>query len=109
VQTRDSGRRVLALPSQTAGLAQQYGLTREQTDRELWAIDPSGRLLSGAAAVNRVLAELGGGWSWLAGWYGLRPVRFVEDRAYRYVANHRAYFWFWTTTPACQEPGTQCE
>ena len=100
---------MLALPSQTPGLVQQFGLTRAQTDRELWAIEAGGGRFSGAAAVNRVLAELGGGWSWLAGLYRVGPLRWAEDRAYVWVAEHRSSMWFWTTTPECQQPGVRCE
>jgi 2-polyprenyl-6-methoxyphenol hydroxylase-like FAD-dependent oxidoreductase len=45
---------VLALPSQTPGLVEQYGLTRTHTDRELWSVDSSGTLFSGAADCYRV-------------------------------------------------------
>ena len=75
VQARDHAGRVLALPSQTLGLVEQYGLTRVQTDRELWAVDLNDGSFSGAAAVNRVLTELGTAWSWLAGAYRIAPIR----------------------------------
>jgi predicted DCC family thiol-disulfide oxidoreductase YuxK len=99
---------VLALPSQIPGLPERHGLTRAQTDRELWAIDPHGGMFAGAAAVNRVLAELGGAWSWLSGAYRFPLVRWAEDRGYRWVADHRSRFWFWSTTPECERPGSRC-
>ena len=34
---------------------------------------------SGAAAVNRVLGELGSGWVWLASAYRVAPIRWAED------------------------------
>jgi len=89
VRARDKAGRVLALPNQTPQLIQQYGLTREEVDREVWLIDTDGRKFSGAAAINRVLQEIGGVWSWLAGLYRLAPIRWIEDRVYRWVANHR--------------------
>ena len=109
MRARDRGRRVLALPSQTPGLVERHGLSRAQADRELWAVDANGTLFAGAAAVNRVLAELGGAWAWLAMAYRLGPIRRAEDRAYRWVAEHRSRFWFWTTTPECQQPGVPCD
>jgi predicted DCC family thiol-disulfide oxidoreductase YuxK len=108
VRAREQGGRVLALPSQTPGLVQQYGLTRAQTDRELWAVDSSGVACGGAAAVNRVLAALGGFWFWVAQAYRLAPIRWAEDWAYRWVADHRSRLWFWTTTPECDRPGAHC-
>jgi predicted DCC family thiol-disulfide oxidoreductase YuxK len=100
---------VLALPSQTPGLVEQYGLTRAQTDREVWAIEPSTGSFSGAAAVNRILAELSPTWAWLARAYRVAPFRWAEDRAYRWVADHRSRLGFWSTTPECEQPGAQCE
>jgi predicted DCC family thiol-disulfide oxidoreductase YuxK len=92
---------VLALPSQTPGLVERCGLTRAQADLAVWAVDPNHVAQSGAAAVNRVLAELGAPWSWLAGAYRVAPLRWAEDRAYQWVADHRARLWFWSTTPEC--------
>ena len=51
-----------ALPSQQTGLIERYGLTRDDVERYAWVIDPSGRRYRGAAAIGRVLRELGGGW-----------------------------------------------
>jgi predicted DCC family thiol-disulfide oxidoreductase YuxK len=91
---------VLALPSQTPGLVQQHGLTRAQTDRELWAVEPSGELFAGAAAVNRALAELGDAWRWLASSYRCGPIHSAEDRAYRWVAEHRSQLSKWVPSSA---------
>jgi len=109
VQARDRGGRVLVLRSQVPGLVEQYRLTRAQTDRALWVVDSSGSSFSGAGAVNRVLAELGGPWSCLAGVYRFAPIRWAEDRAYGWVADNRSRLWFWTTTPECDQPGARCE
>ena len=59
---RTAGGRLAARPSQEPGLIDRHGLTREDVDRFVWVIEPSGRRLRGAAAVARVLREMGGGW-----------------------------------------------
>jgi len=100
---------VLALPSQTAGLLAHYGLTRVQTDSELWAVDRTGASFSGGAAVNRVLTELGGFWFWIANLYRLTPIRWMEDWTYRPVADHRSDLRFWSTIPECDQPRVRCE
>jgi predicted DCC family thiol-disulfide oxidoreductase YuxK len=56
---------VSAKPSQEPGLIEGLGLTPAQVDRSVWVIEPDGRRLRGAAAVGRVLREMGGGWRWL--------------------------------------------
>jgi predicted DCC family thiol-disulfide oxidoreductase YuxK len=106
---RDRASRVLALPSQTPGLVERYGLTRAQADRELWVVDRTGGAWSGAAGVNRVFAELGPLWASIAGVYRLPLMRRIEDRAYRWVAEHRSRFRFWSTTPECERRPGLCE
>jgi predicted DCC family thiol-disulfide oxidoreductase YuxK len=64
--------RVSALPNQAPGLIERYGLTREDVDRYVWAIERSGRRYRGAAAIGRVLRELGDGWRVL-GWAAALP------------------------------------
>lgn len=82
---------MLVLPNQISDLADQYGLSREQVDREVWAVAPDGTRWSGAAAINRTFQELDGVWAWLAAIYRLAPVRWIEDRAYRWIAEHRPW------------------
>jgi predicted DCC family thiol-disulfide oxidoreductase YuxK len=58
---------VSALPNQEPGLAERLGLSRADVDRAVWVIEPGGRRFHGAAAVARVLREMGGGWRLLGG------------------------------------------
>jgi predicted DCC family thiol-disulfide oxidoreductase YuxK len=58
---------VSALPSQQPGLLDRYGLSRDDADRFVWVVEPSGRRRHGAAAAARVLREMGGGWRLLGG------------------------------------------
>ena len=74
-----------ASPNQEPGLIERLGLTRAQVDRAIWVIEPGGRRLRGAAAVGRVLREMGGGWRWLA-WLLWLP---GAGLAYAVVARHR--------------------
>jgi predicted DCC family thiol-disulfide oxidoreductase YuxK len=63
---------VSALPNQQPGLTERLGLTRDDVDRFVWTVEPSGRRFRGAAAIGRVLRELGGGWR-LLGWAAALP------------------------------------
>lgn len=100
---RDKAGRVLVLRNQIPNLIDQYGLSRAQVDREVWASlplwAPDGTMWSGAAAINRTLQELGGVWAWLAAIYQLPPFRWIEDRAYRWVAEHRTWLSRWFGAP----------
>ena len=100
---------MLAIPSQRRGVESAYELTREQLDGEAWAIDNDGRKFAGAAAMNRVLAELGPPWSWVARLYPFPPVRLAEQLGYRWFADHRPLFARWGVTPECDEAGADCE
>jgi predicted DCC family thiol-disulfide oxidoreductase YuxK len=91
VERRDRRGRVLVRANQEEGLVERLGLTREQVARASWAVEPGGRKLEGAAGINRVLRELGGGWGWFAVLYQLPLVRWVEDRYYARVARRRAW------------------
>jgi predicted DCC family thiol-disulfide oxidoreductase YuxK len=108
VRRRDRAGRVLAIANQKRGVLARYGITREEADRTAWAIDGEGRLV-GAAAVNRVWRELGGGWTALARVYQLRPVAIVEEGVYRWFARNRSAFHRFGVRPECDEPGSDCE
>jgi predicted DCC family thiol-disulfide oxidoreductase YuxK len=92
VEQRDRKDRVAVKPSQESGLTEALGLTRVEVGRAAWAVEPGGRKFEGAAAINRVLRELGGGWSLAASLYGVAPVRWVEDAYYRRVARRRSWW-----------------
>lgn len=92
VERRDRGRRVSVRAGQEVGLIESLGLAREEVGRAAWAVDAGGRKFEGAAAINRVLRELGGGWALLGWLYAVAPIRWVEDRYYRRVAKRRAWW-----------------
>jgi predicted DCC family thiol-disulfide oxidoreductase YuxK len=105
IRRRDRAGRVLAVPNQKPGALQRYGVTREEADRAAWTIEPDGRRLEGAAAVNRALAEVGGLPSALALLYRLPPIAAIQEAAYRWFAPRRSRFARLGVTPECDEPG----
>lgn len=108
LKARDSAGQITAQPSQAPGLRDAVRLTKAQTDGAVWVLDASGRRFSGAAAVNRALWELGGGWCLLACAYRVPPMRWAERRAYHWFAAHRGRFARLGVTPTCERPGVTC-
>src|ERR1700694_4566591 len=90
VRRRVPAGRVLAIANQKRGVLPRYGLTREEADRAAWTIERDGRRSQGAAAVNRVMREVGGPWSLLAAPYRLRPPAGLAGGVYRGFARVRA-------------------
>jgi len=108
VRRRDRAGRVLAIANQERGVLERYGVTRAEADRAAWTVEPDGRRLAGAAAVNRVLRELGGGWRAFAALYRVPPVAVVEDLVYGWFAPRRSSFAALGVRPECEEPGADC-
>ena len=107
VRRRDRAGRVLAIANQSKGALARYGVTREEADRAAWTIHGEGRL-EGAAAVNRVWREMGGGWPALSRAYRLRPVRILEEAVYRWFARNRSAFNRFGVRPECDETRSDC-
>jgi predicted DCC family thiol-disulfide oxidoreductase YuxK len=109
IRRRAGAGRVLAVANQTPGALELYGITREQADRAAWTLDREGSRLEGAAAINRVLHEIGGAWRALAALYRLPLVAPAEEAFYRWFAARRSRFHRLGVTPECDEPGAECE
>jgi predicted DCC family thiol-disulfide oxidoreductase YuxK len=92
VRRRDEKGRVDVRPNQEEGLIERLGLSRDEVDKASWAVEPGGKRFEGAAGINRVLSELGGGWSALSSLYRVPPLRWVEDAYYRRVARRRRWY-----------------
>ncbi|TMC80412.1 MAG: DUF393 domain-containing protein [Chloroflexi bacterium] len=107
VRRRDLAGRVLVVANQKPGVLERYGVTRDEADRAAWTVEPDGRRLEGAAAINRVLAELRG-WAALAVPFRLRPVAALEERLYRWFVPRRSSFHRLGVRPECDEPGSGC-
>src|SRR5438105_15697978 len=108
VRRRDRAGRVLAVANQKPDVLERYGITREQADRAAWTVDGEGRRLEGAAAINRVLHEVGGAWRAAAFLYRWGPVAALEEAFYRWFAARRSRFHRLGVTPECDQPGSGC-
>jgi predicted DCC family thiol-disulfide oxidoreductase YuxK len=109
VRRRDRAGRVLAIANQKPGVLERYGVSRAEADRAAWTIDHAGRRLEGAAALNRVLAELGRPWSLLAAPYRVPGLGRLEEALYRWFAPRRSRFHRFGVTPECDEPDARRE
>ncbi len=58
----------------------------------LQAEERGGRVFTGAAAVNRVLREMGGAWRLIGSLYLFPPLGWLEDRYYARVSRRRAWW-----------------
>ena len=92
VERRDRRGRISVRANQEPDLIERLGLSREEVDRAAWAVEPGGRKFEGAAAINRVLRELGAGWYVVGSVYLFAPFAWVEDRYYSRVARRRAWW-----------------
>jgi predicted DCC family thiol-disulfide oxidoreductase YuxK len=109
VQRRERSGRLLVVANQETGVLARFGVSREEAARAAWAIDSKGRRFEGAAALNRVLTELGGGWLMLAALYGVPPLGAAENALYRWFARRRGRFGRFGVTPECDRPGSDCD
>ena len=108
IRARDPAGRVLALPNQTPGIRERFGLSKAQVDREIYAIARSHRVYHGADAVARIFRELRGPWPAAGRVMALPGVRPLMQWGYRWVAEHRGRFARLGSTPACARPGASC-
>ena len=85
------------LAAQDESVARRFPeLTGEQLARAVQLIETDGQVYSAAEAVFRALAHTRH-WAWTLWIYRRVPgVRPVTEWAYRWVANHRQVFLFWT-------------
>lgn len=108
VRRRDRAGRVLALANQKPGVLERYGVSRAEADRAAWTIGPDGRRDQGAAAINRVLHEMGGFWPLVASAYRARPIAVLEEAFYRWFAGHRSSFHRFGVRPECDGQDAGC-
>ena len=73
-------------------MAERLGLSREEIGRAVWAVEAGGRRFEGAAAISRVLRELGDVWAVPGSFYFVPPLQWLEDRYYSRVARKRGWW-----------------
>ena len=100
---------MLALPNQTPDLIERYGLTRAEVDRSAWLIDSDEKLYAGADAVNRIFREWDGLWKTISQLYQIPLFAKIEERLYRFIADHRHHLSRWGVTPECDRPDALCQ
>ena len=108
VRRRAVAGRVQAIANQKAGVLERYGITRDEADRAAWTLDGEVRRLEGAAAINRVLAEMPGIWPAITSIYRIHRIAAVEEAFYRWFARSRSRFQRWGVRPECDEPEAGC-
>jgi predicted DCC family thiol-disulfide oxidoreductase YuxK len=92
-------------PFQRAGSAERLGLPASRLSESVWWLDSSGDVYGGARAVNAALSAALG--TRLPLWvYRIPGMRFVQEAAYRWVANNR--YRFPGTTPYCESHPLRC-
>lgn len=92
VQAVDRRGRVQFLALDSPGALAALGITQQQAQATAWVMRGTERL-RGAGAVNAVLdALVSAHFRGFSAIYRVPGIRFLEDRAYRWVAEHRHLF-----------------
>ncbi|WP_312918287.1 DUF393 domain-containing protein [Kocuria sp.] len=105
-RTLDRHDRIALHAYQVPGVLERFGLTNAEGNASVWAVlSRSGERSSGAHAVA-VTLDTALGIRVFEPFYRLPPVRWVQDRVYRWVADHRGKFP--GVTPWCQQHPGQC-
>lgn len=90
LERRDRRGRIELHPAQRPGVLERFGLSDAAADAAAWVFERgTGRSFRGAAAVNRALDEVCV-FPVLLSLYRVPGVRWVQDRAYGWVAEHRS-------------------
>jgi predicted DCC family thiol-disulfide oxidoreductase YuxK len=93
------------VPFQQPGTAERLGISPSRMTESGWWLDSSGQVYGGAEAVNAALsAALGTRLPLVL--YRVPGIRFLQERVYRWVANHR--YRFPGTTPHCESHPVAC-
>jgi len=108
VRERDTHGTILVIPNQSPEWRARFSIKPEDAERRVYAIDAGGRVFAGAAAVNRVLEELGGRRAVVGRLYRFPPIALIENAIYPVIARYRGLLSRWGDRPACDEPDAGC-
>lgn len=114
LRRRDRRGRIRLHPFQRPGVLERFGLAEAEAREAAWVLEPGGAAvgegspatrLRGAAAINRAL-DVALGVRVFLPVYRVPPIRWAQDRAYRWVAEHR--YRLRGTTPWCTRHPEDC-
>ena len=108
VREHDTQGRILVVPNQSTEWRSRFSIAPEEAAKRVYAIDAPGRIFAGAAAINRVLEELGGRPATIGRLYRFAPIALIENAVYPLIARYRGLLSRWGDVPACDEPGADC-
>lgn len=105
IKRLDKHDRIRIHPFQRSGVKQRFELSESETQSAAWAFS-RGRRVSGAGSINLALdAALGTGL--FSAVYRVRAVRWLQDRAYMWIASHR--YLLRGVTPWCSARPEDCD
>lgn len=102
----DRNGHVTAIPFQTSGVPEQYGLNFEQCNSVAWVVTPDYKHYPGAAAINMVLA-VALGTALPVQIYRLPGMQQIQNRVYDWIARNRRRFR--GDTPHCIQHPDACQ
>jgi predicted DCC family thiol-disulfide oxidoreductase YuxK len=101
----DRHERIRVHPFQQAGIHERFDLSTADTQAAAWAIT-SDRRASGAGSINLAL-DTALGIGFFSAIYRIRGIRWLQDRTYIWVSNHR--YLLRGVTPWCNSHPEGCE
>ena len=104
VRTLDRHRRITTHAYKQPDVLERFGVTESQAHTAVWAVTGEGKS-AGAAAVA-VTLDTALGTRIFGRFYRIPPVRMLQDRVYRWVADHRGKFP--GVTPWCEQHPGKC-
>ena len=108
IRARDRRGVIRLTPCQQDQSVGALGVTRTDCEKQVVAVD-DGNIFRGAAAINRVLSELGSPWSTVGRVLSFPPLLAIESVAYRSVAANRRRLTFLGVQPECDKPHVHCD
>lgn len=105
IKRLDTRGRIRVHPFQQSGVRQRFALSEEETRSAAWAISRNGRV-PGAGSINLAL-DVALGTRMFSAAYRVPGVRWLQDRAYAWIASHR--YLLRGATPWCTVHPDECD